>query len=94
MTGVWVGDRKIAALGVRIRHGVTMHGFALSVSVDLTAYRGIIPCGIRDRGVAMLSAWVPDVDMADVMARAASAFARVFEYDEVCEREEIIDANE
>ncbi|MBU6254805.1 MAG: lipoyl(octanoyl) transferase LipB [Actinomycetales bacterium] len=57
-SGVWVqdsqGDRKIAAIGIRVAKGVTMHGFALNVSPDLTAFKSIIPCGISDAGVTSL----------------------------------------
>ena len=53
-TGVWVGDEKIAALGVRISRWVTMHGFALNVNPDLSFYDGIIPCGIFDHGVTSM----------------------------------------
>ena len=54
LTGVWVGDEKIAALGVRISRWVTMHGFALNVNPDLSFYDGIIPCGIFDYGVTSM----------------------------------------
>ena len=46
LTGVWVGDRKIASIGVGVRHWVTMHGFALNVSGDLSPFDQIVPCGI------------------------------------------------
>ena len=54
LTGVWIGDEKIAALGVRISRWVTMHGFALNVNPDLSFYDGIIPCGIFDHGVTSM----------------------------------------
>ena len=54
LTGVWAGDEKIAALGVRISRWVTMHGFALNVNPDLSFYDGIIPCGIFDHGVTSM----------------------------------------
>ena len=58
-SGVWVrdsaGDRKIAAIGIRVTQGVTMHGFALNVCPDLAAFRQIIPCGISDADVTSIS---------------------------------------
>tara|TARA_B100000959_G_scaffold244716_1_gene268836 strand:+ start:3212 stop:3859 length:648 start_codon:yes stop_codon:yes gene_type:complete len=54
LTGVWVGDEKIAAQGVRLSRWVTMHGFSLNVDPDLSFYDGIIPCGIFDRGVTSM----------------------------------------
>lgn len=57
-SGVWIqdaqGDRKIAAIGIRVAQGVTMHGFALNVNPDLSAFRTIIPCGIADADVTSL----------------------------------------
>ena len=54
LTGVWVGDKKIAAQGVRLTRWVTMHGFSINVNTDLSYYNGIIPCGIFDRGVTSM----------------------------------------
>lgn len=57
-SGVWIqderGDRKIAAIGIRVAKGVTMHGFALNVNPDLSAFRQIVPCGIADADVTSL----------------------------------------
>jgi len=53
LTGVWVADRKIASIGVGVRHWITMHGFALNVGGDLSAFAQIIPCGLSN--VAMTS---------------------------------------
>ena len=57
-SGVWIqdaqGDRKIAAIGIRVAKGVTMHGFALNVNPDLSAFRNIVPCGISDADVTSL----------------------------------------
>ena len=57
-SGVWLrdenGDRKIAAIGIRVARGVTMHGFAFNVNPDLTFYEKIIPCGIPDAGVTSM----------------------------------------
>ena len=55
LTGTWVKDHKIAALGVRIRRWVTMHGFSLNISPDLSYYQDIIPCGIQEYGVTSMA---------------------------------------
>jgi lipoyl(octanoyl) transferase len=61
-SGVWVAgdgtrpDRKVAAIGIRVAHGVTLHGFAINCDPDLSAYDKIVACGIRDAGVTSISA--------------------------------------
>ncbi len=54
ITGVWVEDRKVAALGIRVSRWIAMHGFSLNVNPDLAMYEGIVPCGIADREVTSL----------------------------------------
>ena len=73
-SGVWLRadrkgpERKIAALGIRVSQGVTMHGFALNCDVDLSWYARFVPCGISDAGVTSLSAELGrDVTVADVL---------------------------
>jgi lipoyl(octanoyl) transferase len=80
--GVWIRRDKIAALGVRVTRHVTLHGFALNVCVDLAPYAGIVPCGLRDRGVTSLHLWRPDVTLAQAQAAVVRQFRAVFGYAE------------
>jgi lipoyl(octanoyl) transferase len=83
LTGVWVGDAKLAAIGVRLHTGwITSHGFALNVAADLSGFESIVPCGIADLGVTslgrLLGAAPPLPEVAD---RAGTIFARWFDPD-------------
>jgi lipoyl(octanoyl) transferase len=79
LTGVWVGQEKLAAIGVRIARWITSHGFALNVSTDLDYFELIVPCGIADRGVTSLERLLGrTVGLADVQSRIASHFCNVF----------------
>jgi lipoyl(octanoyl) transferase len=78
MTGAWVGDEKIGAIGVRIARWVTSHGFAFNVATDLAPFDLIVPCGIRGRGVTSLERLIDrPVPLADVATRLASHLASV-----------------
>ena len=79
--GVWIGDDKLAALGIMVSRQVTMHGFALNVNTDLNLYRGIVPCGLRGAGVTSLAlALGREVEMLAVKKSVAEAFRDVFGY--------------
>jgi lipoyl(octanoyl) transferase len=80
LTGVWVGEEKIAAIGVRIARWITSHGFALNVTTDLDYFRLIVPCGISDRGVTSIERLLGrPVPMRDVEDTVSAAFASVFD---------------
>lgn len=83
-SGVWVldpvADRKIAAIGIRVAQGVTMHGFALNCNNDLSWFNRIVPCGIQDAGVTTLSKELGrNISVEDVAARAEFHLHRVFD---------------
>jgi lipoyl(octanoyl) transferase len=81
LTGIWVGDQKIAALGMRVSKWVTMHGFALNVSTNLSLYDGIIPCGIASKGITRIADLVPDVQWKDVKVSIIDKFKLLFNFD-------------
>jgi len=83
ITGVWVGDNKIGALGMRVSKWVTMHGFALNIMTDLSLFRGIIPCGISDKGITKMIDLVPDVTWNGVKSKIISKFETIFQFDEI-----------
>lgn len=78
-SGVWVRrpltEDKVAAIGVRVQQGVTMHGFAINCDNSLAGFRGIIPCGITDAGVTTVSEVVgADISPADLVDRVREVF--------------------
>jgi lipoyl(octanoyl) transferase len=79
LSGVWVGDAKLAAIGVRISRWITSHGFAFNVSTDLGFFDLIVPCGISDRAVTSLQRLGLDPARADVENRIVRHFCEVFD---------------
>jgi lipoyl(octanoyl) transferase len=75
-TGVWVGNAKIGAIGVRVTRNVTKHGFALNVSTDLSYFAGIVPCGITDKGVTSMRVLGSDASLDEVADVIAEEFAK------------------
>lgn len=84
IVGVWVGEEKIAAVGVKVKRGIAYHGFALNVNPDLEYFNYIVPCGLNDVGIASMSSILGrDVSIDEVAPACASAFGEVFELEPV-----------
>ena len=81
LTGVWIEDRKICAMGIKVSRWITMHGFAFNVNTDLSLFNGIIPCGIRDKEVTSLQKEInKTISMNIVKERIIENFITVFNY--------------
>lgn len=80
LTGTWVKDKKIAALGVRISRWVTMHGFSLNINPDLNFYKNIIPCGIKEYGVTSMAKIMGDEvpSMDEIKTKMKKRFTKNF----------------
>lgn len=82
-TGVWIGERKICAIGVKISRWVTMHGFAFNINTNLNLFNGIIPCGIKDKEVTSLERELGKrFDINEVKDKILEVFINQFNYDE------------
>jgi lipoyl(octanoyl) transferase len=90
LTGVWINNKKICAIGVKITRWVTMHGFALNVATDLSYFNHIIPCGINDKGVTSIfeqSGW--HIPIEDIKTEIIHSFEDVFQI-EIVKREYVL----
>ena len=78
LTGVWLEGTKVAAIGIKVRRWITMHGFAINVCPDLAGFEQIIPCGIANKPVGSLAQFLPDLTLEQVRDDLVVAFAEVF----------------
>ncbi len=82
-TGVWIEDRKICAIGIKVSRWITMHGFAFNINTDLNYFNGIIPCGIKEKSVTSLSKELDkEIELNDVKEKVKENFIKKFGYDE------------
>ncbi len=80
-TGVWLGERKIAAIGIKVSRWITMHGFAFNVNTDLNYFDGIIPCGIKDKDVTSLQRELgKEIEINEVKEKLVKNFQKIFGY--------------
>ena len=79
LTGVWLEGKKIAAIGIKVRRWITMHGFALNVCPDMSGFQHIVPCGIADKPVGSLAEFIPDITIDQIRVEVAQSFAEVFQ---------------
>lgn len=81
-TGVWIGNRKIAAIGIKVSRWITMHGFAFNVNTNLNLFNGIIPCGIKEKEVTSLQKEMgQNIPIKEVKEKILNNFKKVFEYE-------------
>ena len=95
-TGVWLNERKIAAIGIKVSRWITMHGFAFNINTDLNVFKGIVPCGIQDKEVTSLSKELnKEVDIQEVKEKLLKNFIQEFNYSVILvkSREELIQTN-
>ena len=78
LTGVWVNNGKLAAIGIKVKRWITMHGFSLNVCPDLTGFKQIIPCGIKDKPVVSMAQFIPNLELQQVKKDLIQVFSHVF----------------
>ena len=79
LPGVWVEDKKICAMGVRLSRWVTMHGFALNLNPDMKYFDGMIPCGIFEYGITSLFEQGVEMHMEELIKYIVLSFSSLFE---------------
>lgn len=79
LTGVWIGECKVAAIGIKVSRWITMHGFAINVCPDLAGFDCIVPCGIADKPVGSLVQFCPGITVESMRLVVAEAFAQIFQ---------------
>jgi lipoyl(octanoyl) transferase len=83
-TGVWIEDRKICAIGIKVSRWITMHGFAFNVNTDLKLFNGIVPCGISDKAVTSLSKELKkEMKISEVKEKIIHHFSNIFCYKQI-----------
>ncbi len=83
-TGVWLDDRKICAIGIKVSRWITMHGFAFNVNTDLKLFSGIIPCGITDKDVTSLNRELKkEISLNEVKEKIIHHFDVIFNYAQI-----------
>lgn len=84
LTGVWVNEEKVAAIGIKVSRWITMHGFAFNINTDLNYFNMIIPCGIQNKGVTSLKKLLGyELDLNEVKNNLIKNFVNLFRYDEI-----------
>lgn len=78
LTGVWLEGKKVAAIGIKVKRWITMHGFALNVCPDMNGFEHIVPCGIADKPVGSLIEFIPNITVEQARVDIAQSFAEVF----------------
>jgi len=87
-TGVWIKNRKICAIGIKVSRWITMHGFAFNVNTDLSLFNGIIPCGIQDKKVTSLNNEIgKEINLLRTKEKIINNFKEVFDYKLISKKE-------